>query len=462
MKLLSLSTLFAVLLLILSGCQGVSPLPKKKVVIDSTLPVVTLTKNGIMRDMKTIAFEWSTIKDPRVKEIYVYKRASGAKSTNKLDYYETVDNRFKTHYLDANNEPGVKYSYAFRVISNDAQGRLSKTYDVSTLPVLDSVAWIHAIAGLPRSAKIIWRPHENQRVASYIIERKSFEEEKFEQIATLHGRLHAEFIDEDLADNSIYFYRIRAKTYDGIISKPSQIVKSVTKALPKSVAYINATKNLPKKIKIEWSASKQKDFHQYYLYRGEDIDSSFELIAKLYNNHFTDTIDKDGKVYFYRVSVVDKDGLESEHEKNTIMGMTLPKPDAPIITGVKLIDKGVELSWKKTDARIKSFKIMRKHKTGWLKESTKEYKNIFQTKFIDKNIKPDSTYTYTVYGLDENAIVSKPSIEVKIKTAESNKIVDGEKSEPMQEVIVENQDNKTDENIQETLTPAKDLDLNEI
>ncbi len=461
MKLLNLSTLCAVSLLILSGCQGISPLPKKKIIVDSTLPVVTLTKDGIMRDMKTVAFEWNSVKDPRVKEIYVYKRILGKKASNKLDYYDTIDNRFKTHYLDANDEPNTKYSYAFRVVAKDTQGKLSETYDVSTLPVLQSVSWIHSIAGLPRSAKIIWRPHENQRVESYIIERKTFEDEKFEKIATLKGRLNAEYIDEGLADNAVYLYRIRVKTYDGIVSTPSQIVKSVTKALPKSVVYISATKDLPKMIKIDWTASKQKDFNQYYLYRANDIDSSFELIAKLYNNKYTDNIDEDGKVYFYRVGVVDKDGLESEHDKNTIMGMTLPKPDAPVITGIKLIDSGVELSWKKTDPRIKSFMIVRKNRTSWFKETTKEYKNIFQNSFIDKNINPGSAYTYTVFGVDENGIVSKPSTEVKIKTADSNKIVDGEKSEPIKEVEVQSQ--KTDtKSSKETITPAQDLDLNEI
>lgn len=461
MKLLRLSTLCAVSLLILSGCQGISPLPKKKVVIDSTLPVVTLTRDGVMRDMKTIAFEWNSIKDPRVKGIYVYKRVSGKKATNKLDYYDSIDNRFKTHYLDANDEPNTNYSYAFRVISKNAQGKLSQVYDVSTLPLLHSVAWIHAIAGLPRSAKIIWRPHENQRVESYIIERKTFEDEKFKRIATLKGRLNAEYIDEGLKDNAVYLYRIRVKTYDGIISTPSEIVKSVTKPLPKNVEHISATKNLPKMIKISWSASKQKDFHQYYLYRGKDIDSSFELIAKLYNNHYTDHIDKDGKVYFYRVSVVDKDGLESEHDKNTIMGMTLPKPDAPVITGIKLIDSGVELSWKKTDPRIKSFIIVRKNRTSWLKETTKEYKNIFQNSFVDKNIDPGSVYTYTIYGVDENGIVSKPSTEVKIKTAESNAIVHGKKSEPVKAVEVKSQESDT-KSSQETVAPVQNLDVNEI
>ncbi|QOP43982.1 fibronectin type III domain-containing protein [Sulfurimonas sediminis] len=461
MKLLSLSTLCAVSLLILSGCQGISPLPKKKVAIDSTLPVVTLTKNGIMRDMKTVAFEWKSIKDPRVNGIYVYKRILGKKTTKELDYYDRIDNRFKTHYLDAKNKPGTKYSYAFRVVSKDAQGQLSKVYNVSTLPVLESVAWIHSIAGLPRSAKIIWRPHENQRVASYIIERQSVEDESFKKIATLKGRLNAEYIDEDLKDNAVYLYRIRAKTYDGIISQPSQIVKSVTKALPKSVEHISASKNLPKMIKISWSVSKQKDFHQYYLYRGEDIDSSFELIAKLYNNSFTDHINKDGQVYFYRVSVVDKDGLESEHDENTVMGMTLPKPDAPVVTSIQLTDSGVELSWKATDARIKSYKIVRKRQIGWFKETTKEYKNIHTNRFLDTNITADSIYTYTVYGIDENGIVSKPSTEVKIKVGAFTKVVDGEKSAPVKEVHVKTYIKNTD-STQERVTPVKDLDLNEI
>ena len=461
MKLLSLSTLFAVSLLILSGCQGISPIPKKKVVIDSTLPIVTLTKDGIMRDMKTIAFEWNSIKDPRVEKIYVYKRIAGKQASNKLDYYDTIDNRFKTHYLDAGDEPDTKYSYAFRVVSKDTQGKLSQTYDVSTLPVLQSVTWIHSIAGLPRSTKIIWRPHSDRRVQSYIIERKTFEDDKFKKIAKLKGRLNAEYIDENLADDAVYLYRIRVETYDDIVSTPSEIVKSVTKALPASVEYISASKDLPKMIKIDWSASKIKDFNKYYLYRATDIDSTFKLIAKLYNNTYTDKIDEDGKVYFYRVGVVDKDGLESEHDKNTIMGMTLPKPDAPVITGVKLIDSGVELSWKKTDPRIKSFNILRKHRTGWFKETTKEFKNIYENHFIDKNINPDSTYTYTIYGVDGNSIVSKPSTEVKIKTAQSHKIVDGQKSEPLKEVVVQSQDNTT-KTTKETVTPAKDLDLNEI
>jgi PBP1b-binding outer membrane lipoprotein LpoB len=76
MKSWILSSSLTVSLLILSGCSG-SPTPAKKedVKIDTTLPRVSLTTHGVISGMKSIAFEWKSIKDPRVKGIYVYKQA---------------------------------------------------------------------------------------------------------------------------------------------------------------------------------------------------------------------------------------------------------------------------------------------------------------------------------------------------------------------------------------------------
>jgi fibronectin type 3 domain-containing protein len=465
MKLLHLSILCTASLLILSGC-ATTPKPEKKAVIDSTLPIVTLTKNGIITDMKTVAFEWKSIQDPRVSAIYLYKRDPKNKDVKGLQFLTSIDNRFKTHYVDISNEPNSRYEYAFRTISSSAEGKLSQVYKVNTLPVLQSVAWIHSIAGLPRMAKIIWRPHMSERVQYYIIERKTLEEQKWEEIDKLEGRLNAEYIDEDLEDNHVYFYRVRVETFDGIVSSPSEMVKAVTKALPQGVTHITATKDLPKKIKIDWEASKIKDFSRYYLYRSSDIDGDYTLIAKLNNNTFTDKIDEDGKSYFYRVSVVDKDGLESEHDKNTIMGMSLPKPKAPVIISAKLIGNTIQLHWKKTDPRIDSFIVTRKHQDGWFKEDVKQFKDIQTASFIDKNLKAESTYTYIVYGVDKNGIVSKPSIEAKIITPESDKIIDA----PQDEIIessVETEVQKKPQTIakekkaEEIIAPA-DLDLNEI
>jgi len=457
MKLSTLSILCTASLLFLSGCVSLTPQPEKKAIVDTSLPVITLTKHGIMRDMKTIAFEWKSIQDPRVKEIYVYKRDFADKEHKKIGYFATINNRFQTHFVDTSVEPARKYAYEFQVASKDAKGERSKIFVVTTLPVLQSVSWIHAIQGLPRMAKIIWRPCENERVEKYIIERKTYSDDTWHKIATLKGRLNAEYIDMGLKDDHIYLYRVLVETYDGIISTPSAVVKVVTKALPESITQINATKNLPRKIDITWAKSNAKDFARYYLYRSDKIDGDYELIAKLYNNRFEDKIDADGKVYFYRVSVVDKDGLESENEKNTVMGMTLDKPLAPVAVEVMHLNDKVILTWNRNDPRAKYYNIVRKRKEGWFKESIKKYDHISDNKFIDSDIKPASTYTYTIYAVDVNGIVSQPSTEVKIIINGVKMPQHSMKSMPKIAPKVIKKPKQT----QEIISPVQDLNINE-
>jgi len=421
-----------VLLLITSGCSTPKPAKTESAVIDKTLPVVTLTKKGVMVDMKSVAFEWNSITDPRVKGIYIYKKVPVKGGMSELQYLTTIENRFKTHYVDNSVKPNTRYSYVLKTFSADAEGKYSKEILVKTLPVLESVSWIHSITGMPRVAKIIWRPHLNEKVKAYIIERKTLENGSWKKIATIQGRLNAEYIDKKLHDNYAYMYRLRAVTYNGIISMPSEIVKVVTKALPHSINNIKATTNIAHKITITWDAFKEADFLYYYLYRSDAINGNYKLIAKLYNNYFTDKIDKNGKTYFYRVSAVDKDGLESISNIYSIQGMTLSRPGAPAIVEAKIIKNRVKLVWSKSDPCSVSYIVIKKQKKGWFKEITKEFSGIKGNTFIDKNIEPDSTYTYFVESVDKNAMHSNESVSVKIITPKFQEILPIPKSKKKQ------------------------------
>ena len=460
MKLWTLSTFYAASLLVLSGCGGATPKPKEEVVIDSTLPMVTLTKNGTVVDMKAIAFEWKSIKDPRVKGIYIYKKNPDTKDNkSELEYYKTIESRFTTHYVDIDVVPDTKYSYAFKTFAKDSEGVQSRVIVLNSLPVLESVSWIHSITDMPRSAKIIWRPHQNQKVKSYIIERRTLEDKKWSKLAVVKGRLNAEFIDLDLNDNFVYNYRVRVHTYDNITSSPSQIVKVITKALPKGISQITTTNNLPKKIKVNWEKSTAKDFGLYYVYRSESVNGSYDLVATLHNNRFEDKIDEDGKSYFYRVSVVDKDGLESKHEKLSIQGMTLQKPETPDVVKVNEVNGNIEITWSSNDSRINTFTVTKTHKKSWIDKVTEDFEGIKGNKFVDKEILADSEYTYVIHGIDKYGIKSEPSIEMKIKTKESNKIIPVKKEVIQKEII----DAPVQEvEIKETISPVLDLDLNEI
>ena len=120
MRLWTLVTLCTVSLLILSGCSEKVPVPKKEAVVDNTLPIVSLTKNGTIIDTNTIALEWEAIDDQRVEGVYIYKVVQDGESKNKdgkSDYYDTVNSRFSTHYLDKKIEPGTKYSYYLKLIA---------------------------------------------------------------------------------------------------------------------------------------------------------------------------------------------------------------------------------------------------------------------------------------------------------------------------------------------------------
>jgi len=418
MKLWTLTTFYTVSILILSGCIG-NPTPNKEPTIDSTLPVVELTEHGIALDSNAIAFEWKAIKDQRVKGIFVYKTLLKESQIGK-EYYDTIKSRFITHYVDSNVLPDTKYSYYFKTFSDDAESIKSDIKVINSLPVLESVSWIHSIQNMPRTAKIIWRPHTNEKVKTYLIERKTLENDKWEVIKKVTKRLSAEYIDTDLKDKHVYKYRIRVLTYDGITSTPSQIVKVVTKALPKEINTITATRDLPKKIKLTWDKTQAKDFSHYNLYRSSSVDSSYEVIAKLKNNSFVDKCNEDAKQYFYRVSVVDKDGLESLYKKKSIQGLTLSKPNAPALVEVKYVDDKVSILWSKVDSRTKSYVLSKRTKKGWFDEIIEEFDGIKAQKFIDDKVKPNGIYYYKVYAVDKNGIKSEPSIEIEFKS----KIVD--------------------------------------
>jgi len=424
MRLWTLTTFYAVFLLILSGCTN-TPKPKEKVKIDATLPVVTLTKMGAVADMNAIAFEWGSLADADINGVYVYKQTA---DKNKHILYKTINNKYVTHYVDSKVTPNTNYAYTFKTFIDNAQSKSSKVISVHSLPVLKSVSWLYVVDGMPRSAKLIWRPHTNQRVKSYIIERRSIDEDTYAQVAEIDGRLSAEYIDENLKDNTTYFYNINVKTFDGIVSSASDILKTTTKVLPKSVKNINVSTNLPKKIELSWDKSTQEDFAQYYLYRSEINKDKYILIAKLYNPEFVDKINQDGKKYKYRVSVVDKDGLESKYKQHTVVGSTLQKPKAPLLESPKLNKNNVIISWKTLDKRAVAYSVLRKQQLGWFDEKKTMFKDITKTEFIDDTTVDGATYIYKVFAIDKDSLVSKYSNEVKIEIPKIENIVKLEKN----------------------------------
>jgi len=410
MKHLFLPTLAATLLLF-SACAP-QPTPDTKPQIDPSLPTVSV--NGHIESMSSIAFEWKPLSDTRVKGYYIY-RSEPAENENKLKRHASVKSRFVSHYTDTGLTPNTTYVYRISSFNKQEQeSEASKTYRVTTKPVLNSVSFFDSIGNLPRMAKLIWRPHDNAGVKAYILERQIVEKSQWEKIATINNRLQAEYIDHDLDDNRVYKYRLRVLTYEGIESTPSDIAKVVTKPLPLEITALQASTNKPKKISVSWEASTQKDIAYYKVYRSSSSEGGYEYYMKLNETHFIDEIPEDGKHYYYKVTVVDIDELEGPKQATPAHGSTLAKPLTPTFIDALVKGSSAVLSWKNNDARTQTYTIIKTTKDSWISSTSVEITGIKGTSYTVKDLKPDTQYTFQVMAVDVDNIASEPTKAVDV------------------------------------------------
>jgi fibronectin type 3 domain-containing protein len=401
------TTLSIGLVVLFSGCQQSLNTPTKPK-IDESLPTVELSTIKHIPDINAIALEWGKIDIPRAAGYYIIR--ADMQTDGKFARIATVPNKFATHFLDKNLAINSKYAYKIALLTkNGFESRASDTIVVSTLQNFESVSLIESISNLPRQIKILWRPHSSQRVSKYIIERTSPSSSKWKEIATIDNRLNAEYIDTDLEDNEIFLYRIKAATFDGIVSKSSKITSATTKSLPGQITQLSATRELPKKIQLLWTKSTQEDILYYNIYRASSPTGSYSKIAKARYEHntYNDLISEDGQIYFYKITSVDKDELESTLEDVVpVMGSTLSKPKMPQITLAMIEGNKMILNWIATDNRTVSYNIYKISKENWVSSNEVLIPNVTGLRFEDPDVVRGIEYGYRLQSVDKNGLLS--------------------------------------------------------
>jgi fibronectin type 3 domain-containing protein len=191
---------------------------------------------------------------------------------------------------------------------------------------------------------------------------------------------------------------------------PSSIVEAKTRPLPLGVLNITATTNRPKSIVIKWQKSTQ-DIDFYRVYRADKETGKYKAIVKLYETEFIDKIQEDGKEYFYKISVVDKYGLESL-KSIVVVGSTLTKPAIPHFTKVSIEGNSAVTTWLANDSRTQSFILTKIVHKGW--SNNRQEFQLNQKMYKDSDIIQGTKYSYTIQAVDEFGLKSKPSNEAEI------------------------------------------------
>ena len=406
MKIFRLILLSIASLLVFSGCQTTPTAPVKPR-IDPSLPTVTGLK--VLSDVTEIGFEWAPKYDERVAGYFVY-RSNPKEQSTKLHRVATIKDRYSSHFVDTKLLPQTKYYYRFSTFSKDKRESVpSEMVTVSTKRMISSVSFLKAIVGLPNRVKVIWRPLDYPMVEAYIIERNDLSSMDWKKIATVQGRLSAEYIDSGLKNNYLYKYRIRVKTFNGLISAPSQIVEASTKPLPPIIQNVRATHDLPKKIDLTWDVSSKPDISYYKIYRAPNSMLFYSYHAKTKENKFEDLINQNGKSYYYKITAIDKDGLESPKQPSPVVGSTLTVPMAVSINSIREDGNSVMLSWMANDDRAVSYNIKKEYNDG-----TQNITGLSSFSYQDRDVIPGIEYKYSVVAIDKYGLESKPSEPIVI------------------------------------------------
>jgi fibronectin type 3 domain-containing protein len=423
MKHLIATILLSGLIVLFSGCEGKNfglgkmSLPKLSVPsldlsnlrLDRSLPTVSGLK--IKSSISEVALEWQPIRKAHIAGYRILRN----NDEGGYSLIATIPDRYASHYTDKNTRQYKYNTYLVSVYTDDGRVSRAAKIRIGKLPKpLTPVAYVAAVSGLPNRIKILWRIDPDERVVGYVIQRYDPIAKVWQNLAYVDKRLSVEYIDTTVRPGVEYRYRVIAKGEDGVHSKASKEVVGKSKPLPPVVSGLMATTNLAKRVDLIWKASPIPDLHHYNVYASSFEDGVYRLIAKTKATSYSDKFDNDGEIRFYKVTVVDNDGLESSKAVKPVKGMTLGRLAAPLITSAKVIDNKVELKWENRDSRTVAYNIYKSFWNGWRMKKIK-IKGFKGTTFLDPKIKPNTTYTYYVRAVDQYGIESKDSRAIKVE-----------------------------------------------
>ena len=409
-----LSTIF---LLIFSGCSGKDyniggiAIPSfSQKVLDKNLARIKGLESKV--GLSKVALEWDPILDKNIAGYRIFR--ADRQSDYKL--IATLPDRYHSHFTDKNLNPNINYNYKVSSYTNDGRVSLASTAKSvkATRGRLPAPVIIEASKNFPGRIKLLWKVHPNKEVNSYILERLIPGERVYKTLIGLDERLTVEYIDKDIQPAQKYKYRLRARTYDNVISPPSNAVEGHSKKLPNAIKGLQATDNKARMIDLIWKDTNTVgSVHHYNIYSSPMKNTLYTLLGSTKNTNFVDKFETDGNVRYYKVTAVDHDGLESTQGIIATKGQTVGASRGPVINSAMVQNNSVFLRWSDPDGKARRYTVVKKFWDGWRARKIK-ITDFKQSQFTDRKIKPDVRYTYYVISIDKHGIESMPSREVSL------------------------------------------------
>ena len=285
------------------------------------LPPQGLKAKGGM--VKSILIGWKPPPDPELRGYIIYRSSSPEGPFVEI---QKMRGKHKSSFLDGGTvkeklTDGTPYYYRIRsynkvdMLSQESEIVFARTKKVPQVPL-----GLKALGGQARRISLSWNPNPEKDIKHYVIYRSDDAAKGYKKITAEPGD-KTDFIDTKLGDGTTYYYRMRAVDVDGLESEFTETVSAITKALPSIPKGIKAEGGRGK-VTIFWEANPEADITRYHIYKKKAF--GFKKIGFTEGISYMDENLRDGKTYTYKITAVDRDGLESPFSQE-ISDTTAPK-----------------------------------------------------------------------------------------------------------------------------------------
>ena len=374
------------LALLASGCAGLAGLrAEDEARRDLAAPAALRAEAG---ELRRVPLVWQPVASRDIAG-YVVERAGPGEET--YARVAVLTGRFRTSHVDDDGlQDESRYRYRVRSLAADGGVGLpvSPVASARTSGPPAAPRGLQAISHLPRRVALQWRAVRDPEVVGYVVERSPAADGPFLPVAHPKGRFSTTWVDRDLDDLRVFYYRVAARNAVGAEGKPGGSVQAVTKAEPLPPIGLRVeTKRLGAN-RLAWDANVERDVAGYRLLRGPLGGNELATVATLpaEASSAEDTRVAASEALVYRLVAFDADGLESAASDPVEVrgeGYELAAAAA---------EGGIGLRW--NPRPDEGYQAARVYRVGRLRRT--ELARVEGAAYVDAAAEPGRTYRYSV------------------------------------------------------------------
>ena len=275
----------------------------------------------------------------------------------------------------------VYYYRASGIAKSGVASDPSPVVETMTAPPPDPPGNVVAAAISSRCIRLSWSPPRSDGIKEYRVERAVADGGDWKTVETSATTVFTDggFAGCDIADSTLYRYRVTTVNRVGAESAPSKEAEVKSAPPPAVVAGFSAASDEVRCVPLVWKASAEGDVVGYELERADSPSGPFEQIAKFKSPGTTRFLDgkrdpgnlEDAHSYTYRIRSFNNVGAFSEWTKPLVAKTRLPPPTPVGVEAAQRMPRSSKVTWKMSpDEKVVGYEVERKE------EGTDDWKEI--------------------------------------------------------------------------------------